>query len=161
MNLTEQLKEAEQKVIDIKNKINKPRMEFDFVKWCINTLNDSWLVGQDLIKYNIISEKYYACKAVNNHHLAEKIITWQIAKYIEKYDKGWKPDFNQYHENICFFFLENNVIKIDTSDRYSCQTLPNTFYFSEKVAEKIKDLPKILECEYGVCIFKYWLTGVR
>ena len=159
MTLQEQLKEAEQKVTDIKNEINKPEMEFDFVGWCEVTNND-WLTGQNLISKNVYNSIFDYIINENNHHLAEKIITWQIAKYIEKYDNGWNPDWNN-TKNKYFFVYDNSRNKVDICNSMKIQDLPNTFYFSEKVTEKTRHLPEILKREYKVCIFKYWLTGER
>ena len=83
MNLQQQLKEAKQKVIDIENEINKPKMGFDFVEWCQDTDNEYWLTKQTLVSSEFwdSSEESDGIR-LNNHHLAEKIITWQIEKYI-------------------------------------------------------------------------------
>lgn len=161
MTLQQQLKEAKQKVIDIENEINKPRMEFDFVEWC-KQQSEKWLDYQGLIEPYGSSFSYTKeAFELRNHHLAEKIITWQIEKYIEKYDKGWRPDWSDEDQRKLCLYFNGPKDTIVMGDGWVRQILPNTFYFSKKVSEKIKHLPEILKREYGVGIFNYWLTGER
>ena len=150
---------------ELQDKLKDNEMEFDFVKWYNGNGETETVYGvdQNIIDANDTFVCYAStreCQNVVNRIAVERIITWYIAQYIEKYDKGWKPDWSEGENNYYFekSYIADSVY-IDFISSY--QNQPNQFYFSEKVKHHIKNLPQQLKDKYGFYLFDYYLTGEK